>query len=79
MTSWGWGSDCSDPLANNNASSISERVCSRCVPVIFSLSTRYLPVLKIPGFYTTRNMPSLAFGIHNEQYDYNMGVIIYGL
>ena len=47
--------------------------CSRYLPV----SSRYFPVH--PGFYAaTRNMPPLAFGIHNEQYDYDMGVIIYG-
>ena len=34
----------------------------------------------VPSFgATVRNMPPLAFGIHNEQYDYNRWIVVGGL
>ena len=51
------------------------QLANGCVRVIPPLSSPVLPIC----YTTIRNMPPLAFGIHNEQYDYNMWVIIFGL
>ena len=64
------GSDCSSPFSSDNASSVIERIYPRFVPVIFPEFSWFQDFNA-----TIRNMPPLAFGIHNEQYDCDMVII----
>ena len=70
MIEWGFGSRRSVPSSSDTASSVVERVYPRFVPVNFPEFSWF------QDFNTTiRNMPPLAFGIHNEQYDCDMIII----